>query len=125
MSCCLCINGGIVTVSEERFRRKTTENVKSKWQVYTGIGGRVEPESPAGFNRNQWQVCAGIRIYKDLLLNQLDLGESETIILAKEKGIVNSSKPLLDEMIVKGRWYSTRVYENFLKKSRRIMDLKT
>ncbi len=92
-------------------------------------------------------------VYRDLLLSQLDLGESETIILAKElkadlviideniaykiaknsgldvirtltillkakeKGIIKELKPLLDEMIMKGRWYSARVYENFLKKA--------
>ena len=91
-------------------------------------------------------------IYRDLLLNQLDLGEAETIILAKEvnadfvlidenlgykiaknsdlevirtlsillkakeKGIISEIKPLLDEMIVKGRWYSKNVYKNFLKR---------
>ncbi|MCK6462827.1 MAG: DUF3368 domain-containing protein [Candidatus Pacebacteria bacterium] len=90
--------------------------------------------------------------YRDLLLNQLDLGEAETIILAteinadyviiddnigykiarnsglnvirtlsvllkaKDKGIIEEIKPLLDEMILKGRWYSKKVYESFLKK---------
>jgi hypothetical protein len=91
-------------------------------------------------------------LYKDFLLNQLDSGESETILLAKElnadlviidenlaykiaknsglnvtrtlsillkakeSGIIGQVKPLLDEMIAKGRWYSQNVYENFLKK---------
>jgi predicted nucleic acid-binding protein len=90
------------------------------------------------------------KICQDLLLNQLDIGESETIILAKElnsdlviideniayriakniglnvartlsillkakqKGIIKSIKPLLDEMIYKGRWYSPKVYQKFL-----------
>ena len=31
-------------------------------------------------------------------------------------GIIDNIKPLLDEMIEKGRWYSQRVYDNFLKK---------
>lgn len=92
-------------------------------------------------------------LYRDFLLNQFDLGEAETIILAKEKnadlviidknigykiaenadlevartlsillkakekGIVKKLKPLLDEMIVKGRWYSKNVYENFLERA--------
>ena len=92
------------------------------------------------------------KIYSELLLNQLDLGEAETIILAKEinadyvlidenigykiaknsnlevirtlsillkakeKGIISEIKPLLDEMIAKGRWYSKSVYNNFLKR---------
>lgn len=91
-------------------------------------------------------------VCKDLLLNQLDLGEVETILLAKEinadyviideslaykiaqnaglevirtlsilikakhMGIIDSIKPLLDEMISKGRWYSPKVYNSFLKR---------
>ncbi len=90
------------------------------------------------------------QIYKDFLLKELDLGEAETIILAKElnadfviidenlgykiansagltvirtlsillrakeKGHINAIKPLLDEMIAKGRWYSNHVYQSFL-----------
>jgi len=96
------------------------------------------------------------RIYSDLLLNQLDLGEAETIILAKEKNadcviidenigykiaknsglevirtlsilllakeknIIPEIKPLLDEMIEKGRWYSKNVYDIFLKKAKEL-----
>ena len=91
--------------------------------------------------------------YRDFLLNQLDLGETETIILAKEidadfviideniaykiaksselnvvrtlsillrakeKGFVPALKPLLDEMIIKGRWYSQRVYKTILEQA--------
>lgn len=87
----------------------------------------------------------------DLLLKELDKGESESILLAeeiaadfliiderlayqiaksrginvigtlsvllmaKDKGFINAVKPILDEMITKGRWYSIRVYEYFLK----------
>jgi hypothetical protein len=39
------------------------------------------------------------------------------LLRAKEKGILSELKPLLDEMIEKGRWYSPGVYENFLKKA--------
>jgi predicted nucleic acid-binding protein len=92
------------------------------------------------------------KIYQDLLLNQLDLGEAETILLAKEinadfaiidenlgykiaknaglnvvrtlsillkakqKGIIKEIKPLLDDMISKGRWYSKTVYKDFLER---------
>ena len=92
------------------------------------------------------------QLYKDLLLSQLDLGETETILLAKElkadhvlidenlaykiaknsgldairtlsillkakeMGIIDNIKPFLDEMISKGRWYSQKVYDSFLKK---------
>jgi hypothetical protein len=90
------------------------------------------------------------QLYKDFLLKELDLGEAETIILAKElnadfviidenlgykiansagltvirtlsillrakeKGHINAIKPLLDEMIQNGRWYSKSVYQSFL-----------
>ncbi|MBL1265846.1 DUF3368 domain-containing protein [Methylomicrobium sp. RS1] len=92
-------------------------------------------------------------LYKDFLLTQLDSGEAETIILAKElnadfviidenlgyriannagltairtlslllkakeKGHIEQVKPLLDEMITKGRWYSSTVYRAFLEKA--------
>ncbi len=92
------------------------------------------------------------KIYSELFFSQMDLGETETIILAKEikadcviiddniayktaansglnvtrtlsvllrakeKGIIRDIKPLLDEMILKGRWYSKRVYNDFLKR---------
>ena len=92
-------------------------------------------------------------LYKDFLLKELDLGEAETIILAKElnadfviidenlgykiasssglsvvrtlaillkakeKGFITELKPLLDDMILKGRWYSTNVYRAFLTKA--------
>ncbi len=94
--------------------------------------------------------------YLDLLLNQLDIGEAETIILAKELNVDNvlideklgyriaknsnlnvvrtlyillkakdmqlieKVKPLLDEMIIKGRWYSKNVYQAFLKKAQEL-----
>ena len=90
-------------------------------------------------------------LYKDFLLRELDLGETETILLAKElgadyvmidenlgykiannsgltairtlsillrakeKGFIGQIKPLLDEMIQKGRWYSATVYHSLLK----------
>ncbi len=93
------------------------------------------------------------QLYKDFLLTELDAGEAETIILAKEidadfviidenlgykianhagltairtlsvllrakeKGLVLQLKPLLDEMIEKGRWYSDSVYRIFLRQA--------
>lgn len=90
------------------------------------------------------------QLYKDFLLKELDLGEAETIILAKEmnadfviidenlgykiannvglnvirtlslllkskeKGYITEIKPLLDDMIAKGRWYSKNVYQAVL-----------
>ena len=88
-----------------------------------------------------------------ILLEQLDAGEVQTIVLskeinadntiidentgyiiakesglnvirtlsillkAKEVEIITEVKPLLDEMISKGRWYSNHVYYSFLKKA--------
>lgn len=90
--------------------------------------------------------------YLGFLLNDLDAGEAEAIVLAKEikaeilliderigyhiaksqnifaivtlsvlliakqKGLIQSVRPLLDEMMKKGRWYSKRTYESFLDK---------
>jgi len=39
------------------------------------------------------------------------------LLKAKDQGIINGIKPLLDEMISKGRWYSKKVYNHVLKKS--------
>jgi predicted nucleic acid-binding protein len=39
------------------------------------------------------------------------------LLKAKEVGIITEVKPLLDEMIAKGRWYSNHVYYSFLKKA--------
>jgi len=88
---------------------------------------------------------------QNLLLNDLDLGEAQTIVLAKElnadivlidetigyniaksqqlnvrrtlsfliaskeRGYINKVKPLLDDMIEKGRWISHKVYDDILK----------
>ncbi len=88
---------------------------------------------------------------QNILLNDLDLGEAQTIVLAKElnadivlidetigyniaksqmlnvqrilsfliaskkKGYINEVKPLLDEMIDKGRWISGKVYRDVLR----------
>ncbi len=87
---------------------------------------------------------------QNILLNDLDLGEAQTIVLAKEmdadivlidetigynlaksqqlnvhrtlsfliaskkKGYIDKVKPLLDEMIDKGRWISGKVYRDVL-----------
>lgn len=39
------------------------------------------------------------------------------LLRAKEKNIITEVKPCIDEMIIKGRWYSNRVYEAFLKRA--------
>jgi predicted nucleic acid-binding protein len=88
---------------------------------------------------------------QDILLNDLDLGEAQTIVLAKElnadivlidetigyniarsqclnvkrtlsflivakeRGLIDEVKPLLDEMIDKGRWISRKVCRDVLK----------
>jgi len=35
---------------------------KPGWQFSSGMGGNFHPEQVAGFNRNGWQVWAGIHI---------------------------------------------------------------
>ena len=92
-----------------------------------------------------------VYIPQDILLNDLDLGEAQTIVLAKElnadivlidetigynlarsqklnvkrtlsflivakeRGLIEEVKPLLNEMIENGRWISRRVYKDILK----------
>jgi len=88
---------------------------------------------------------------QNMLLNDLDLGEAQTIVLAKElyadivlidetigyniaksqqlnvgrtlsfliaskeRGYIDGVKPMLDDMIEKGRWISRKVYDDILK----------
>ena len=40
------------------------------------MGGRIPPEWVAGFNRNQWPVCAGIR-------NAVPYGRADAVAAAK------------------------------------------
>jgi predicted nucleic acid-binding protein len=92
-------------------------------------------------------------VYKQFLLSQLDSGEAETIILAKEinadfviidenlgyrfannaglttirtlsillrakeKGYIQQVKPLMEDLVAKGRWYSDAVCRSFLNKA--------
>ena len=42
------------------------------------------------------------------------------LLKAKENNIISEVKPLIDEMILKGRWYSQHVYYAFLKKANEI-----
>ncbi|WP_069472225.1 DUF3368 domain-containing protein [Candidatus Marithrix sp. Canyon 246] len=42
------------------------------------------------------------------------------LLKAKENNIITEVKPLIDEMILKGRWYSKHVYYSFLKKANEI-----
>ena len=44
------------------------------------------------------------------------IGTLTVLLMAKNQGLISSVKPLLDDMIQRGRWYSQFVYENFLKK---------
>ena len=103
---------------------------------------------------SDWFVVHDIKgeKYLGFLLNEMDIGEAETIVLAKEidadiliiderigyniaksqdifaigtlsvlliakeKGIIQNVKPLLDKMLQKGRWYSEKTYKRFLEK---------
>lgn len=126
-------------------------------QVYIpkAVYQEIKSKKAFGYNEIDSDFIKTIEIkgimYLGFLLNDLDLGEAEAIILAtemnadaliiderlgykiaqskginaigtlsillmaKQQGIIKSVKPLLDDMIQKGRWYSKSVYENFLK----------
>ncbi|MCX7098386.1 MAG: DUF3368 domain-containing protein [Methylococcales bacterium] len=43
------------------------------------------------------------------------IGTLTVLQVAKEKQLIKNVKPLLDELIKKGRWYSEAVYTQFLK----------
>ena len=47
--------------------------------------------------------------------NLFVIGTLSVLVMAKEKGLIQTIRPLLDEMIKKGRWYSKQVYSDFLK----------
>jgi len=49
---------------------------------------------------------------QNILLNDLDLGEAQTIVLAKE---LNADIVLIDDMIAKGRWISNQVYQEAMR----------
>lgn len=44
------------------------------------------------------------------------IGTLTVLLMAKNQGLIASVKPLLDDMIQQGRWYSQFVYTDFLKK---------
>ena len=44
------------------------------------------------------------------------IGTLTVLLMAKQQGIIPSVKPLLDDMIQQGRWYSQFVYNDFLRK---------
>ena len=45
----------------------------------------------------------------------VSIGTLTVLQVAKEKQLIKKVKPLLDEMIEKGRWYCNAVYTQFLK----------
>ena len=44
------------------------------------------------------------------------IGTLTVLLMAKDQGLISTVKPLLDEMIRRGRWYSQFVYNDFLRK---------
>ncbi|MBW2099803.1 MAG: DUF3368 domain-containing protein [Deltaproteobacteria bacterium] len=58
--------------------------------------------------RTGYMIAKGQRIHV--------IGTLTVLLMAKKHGLISSVKPLLDDMIRRGRWYSQFVYENFLKK---------
>jgi len=55
----------------------------------------------------------GYQIAKSQKINAI--GTLSVLLMAKQQGLIEKVKPLLDEMIQKGRWYSDAVYNSFLK----------
>ena len=55
----------------------------------------------------------GYQIAKSQKINAI--GTLSVLLMAKQQGLIENVKPLLDEMIQKGRWYSRKVYNNFLR----------
>lgn len=43
------------------------------------------------------------------------IGTLTVLLMAKQQGYISSIRPILDEMIQKGRWYSQSVYRTFLR----------
>jgi predicted nucleic acid-binding protein len=43
------------------------------------------------------------------------IGTLTVLLMAKKRGMIKEVKPMLDQMIQKGRWYSNHVYDYFLK----------
>jgi predicted nucleic acid-binding protein len=43
------------------------------------------------------------------------IGTLTVLLMAKQHGLIPSVRPILDEMIQKGRWYSQAVYRSFLR----------
>ncbi|HIE01361.1 MAG TPA: DUF3368 domain-containing protein [Thiotrichaceae bacterium] len=56
----------------------------------------------------------GYKIAKSQKINAI--GTLSVLLMAKQQKLIESVKPLLDEMIQKGRWYSRTVYNHFLRK---------
>jgi predicted nucleic acid-binding protein len=42
------------------------------------------------------------------------IGTLTVLLMAKQRNIISSVRPILDEMILNGRWYSQAVYNSFL-----------
>ncbi len=43
------------------------------------------------------------------------IGTLTVLLMAKQQGLIAAVRPILDEMIQKGRWYSQAVYPSFLR----------
>jgi uncharacterized protein len=127
----------------------------SKIHIPRLVYKEIKTKPTFGFNEIESDYFEIIEIkdrdFFNILLKDLDEGEAESIVLAKEinadilikdektgyniarkngifslrtlsilylakqKGLIPQVKPLLDIMIDKGRWYSQRVRNNFLK----------
>ncbi|MEA2029642.1 MAG: DUF3368 domain-containing protein [Campylobacterota bacterium] len=126
------------------------KNLFDKLYIPKAVYDEIKSKQAYGYNEIEDSFFEVVSIKDELaqniLLNDLDLGEAQTIVLAKEMradivliderigyqiaqsqnlnvkrtlsllivsknmGYINEVKPLLDDMIAKGRWISNRVY---------------
>ncbi len=127
-----------------------------KISVPEAVYAEIKAKKAPGFDEIDHEFFDILEIkgkeYLGFLLNELDEGEAEAIVLAKEmeadaliiderrgyaiahsqginaigtltillmakqRGLIETVKPLLDGMILNGRWYSESVYATYLRK---------
>lgn len=65
------------------------------------------------------EIVVSQAVYSEIKAKKSNLEVVRTLsilVQAKARGLIPALKPLLDEMILKGRWYSRNVYEQCLER---------
>ena len=62
-------------ITQRRYRRGWRQELRG-WPESNGIGGRLESESVADFDRNRWPACRGIRRANVVFLGTVGLGKT-------------------------------------------------